>query len=950
MTKNRVSYTLEADPTKFLIMVEKGWLVAQFLDAVRDKKKMDDLCKVWKDGISLPLEDEFDRWWEEGKIFRVTSQDVIPEPLEPAPPPATGTLTGTRTTTVGGGTGTVVRLNPVKFPYDVFTNVSEDSFKRGDKIDIEHDCTVDQVKEKVEALLRNMRGVDIPEPHELHVFLPGGLPFLHGTVQDWYDATDVNRHNLYVVVTRPLGDAVDRVITNVADCSSDFMKSLLSPLYDSTPQGYFEMACLLGYFQYDGHHTQDILLRLARVTRFAPLVCSLYRFLEHEEVNGRNIIAITAILHTLFKSIPRDNIANRNVLERSLKLMSVILLVGVEGNQYLNLYASDWDANTKDVDYLEAYCRDHGQQRHFVIWQNDTVDPSVVGLDIVKLALDEIDDVFSTVSSLKPLSPATARYVHGTAILKGAANSILMLGHVHGDRNQVVIIDPANGRRTDKNIETMCADLGDRTVDDICGLDAGWTSQVIEVLFDESISMVKLLDGHTHRGHPENSRIEYAKQFLRALMARTYAYRVSSVFGLITFNKTIVDRCVLSPLVSDFTEAIAGLKPAAGTVLWDAIDSACKTIRDYNVRTDGDEEMIVHPNAVQRILVISDGRDEGSVHNPWEVAATCIRNRVVVDSVLVATDDDNIDLCLLCQLTGGMAFRTESLEAGLALFEQEAFLNIDVRRTPGACSPDDLTKAFWDRRMRTLDAEHAYSGAPANKVRYECETGFAIHSPAMIAYLAQERNPPTTQRATRIVSELKYILNRPDPNVQVWVNAFAWEKWRVFVKGPDRTPYAGKWWSLYVTFPPNYPSCPPIFRFVSVPYHPNVSADGKVIFGAVDEDYRCDKRVHTMIMDVIRLLEHPELEQAIQPRIAEQYRRDRGAFENQARIGANAQAKNEIDEYDYMQGIQRADPPRKGARYDDRPPSQLTATITKPGVNVLPTGNDAMVDDGDVKD
>ena len=62
-TKNRVNYTLEDEPTKYLMMVEKDWMVADFLDAVRDKKNMDDLCKVWKDGVCLPLEDALDAWW-----------------------------------------------------------------------------------------------------------------------------------------------------------------------------------------------------------------------------------------------------------------------------------------------------------------------------------------------------------------------------------------------------------------------------------------------------------------------------------------------------------------------------------------------------------------------------------------------------------------------------------------------------------------------------------------------------------------------------------------------------------------------------------------------------------------------------------------------------------------------------------------------------------------------
>ena len=902
--------------------------MCDFVDLVREKRSMDDLCAVFKDGQALPLEDQFDTWYEADKVFQVTSAGVEPLPLgdpqesteQPPPPPPPPTPKDT---------------------YTVYTNLSENSLKRGDRIDVDPQDTVEQVKEKVEALLRNMPGVDVPEPHELHIFLPGGLPFLRGTLQDWQDASDFQKCILYVVVTRPLGDAVDRVITNVVDCSSDFMKNLLSPLYDSTPLGYFEMACILGYFQYDGPQTQDLFLRLARTTRFAPLICSLYRFMEHEEINGRNIIAITGVLHTLFKSIPREDIPNQNVLERTLKFMSIVSLV--DGCDFLELYASDWDANTDNKQYLEYYCKQNAQQKHFVVWQKDTTGEEFRWLDLVKLNLAEVDDVFGTVNSLKPLSPATARYVHGTTILKGSANSLVMLGHVHGDRNRITIVDPSNGRKQDKDIEDLCRETGDRTVDQLRGVQSYATSQIIEIVFDESISMEKALN-RKRAASTDVTRIALAKQFLSAFMARTYAYRVPSIFGLIGFSKKPTERLSLSPLVSDFDEAIASAKLDYGTTLWDAIESACNAIHDFNVRDDGDGEEVIHPNAAQRILVISDGADENSERNPWDVAAKCVRNGIIVDAVIVSTVDENDDLCILCQLTGGMSYRTRTVEDGLALFEQEAFLNINVRRLGAIPEPDEVNLNLWQQRARRFDPDTAYSTLPTNKVRYECENGFAIQSPLYVAYVAQENHPPRTQSQIRIVSELKYIFNRPNPNIQVWVNAFAWEKWRVFLKGPEGTPYAGKWWSVYVTFPPNYPTSPPAFRFVSIPYHPNVSAEGKVIFGKVEEDYRSTDRVYDMIVAVLDLLQNPELGQAIQTRIVEQYRNDRRAFENQARVQSNAEAKDEIDQYDYMRGIQRSDEPPKTPDMNDGVVSQILATITRPKRNTLPGGEEDKAD------
>ena len=918
-------------------MFPAGQTVADFLDFVKDKAGNDDLCHVWRAGVECPLEDLFDLWWESEVDFQITSQDVRPEPVAP-PPGGEEEEDKAKTQTIPTATGTGrQRLDPRKFSYTIYTNVSEQSFKEGDTIDIEHDCNVDQVKEKIEQLLRNMEGVVLPEPHELHVFLPGGLPFLGGTLYDWcVTATDVSKHNIYVVVSRPLGPSVNRVIPELADCSSDEMKRLLSPLHDSTPQGYAEMACLLGYIQHGGSQTENLLKQLARVTRFAPLVCSLYRIMEQEEIIGLNVIAITGVLHALFKSIPATVPPDTHVLDRTLQFATIVLLIS--GGDFLKLYASDWNEETTQDDPVEDYCKTTGQQRHFVVWLEDTLEPSIEGCNIVKMSDEQIGDIFGANPALKPVSPLTTRYLYSTVVMKGRANPMLMIGHVSGNRNEVRYVDPAIGRTSTRNIEDLGREIGDREIDDVGELESERTGQVVEILFDESLSMNTDLSGHRApvRAHPELARIEFAKRFLNVFMARTYAYRVASVFGLITFNKKFTERSRLSPIVSDFETATRDIKLGAGTYIWDVLIAAGKTIRDYSIREFEDGvQLPVHPNAVQRILVISDGRDEGSERKPWEAAAHCIQNNIVVDSVLIATDDDNEDLAILCELTGGLAFRVESLEQGLELFEQEAFLNIGIRRR-GRGFAGELNEAFWERRVRSFNPANGYARNAPNLSLYEAEHPHDISSLEYIAYLSQTKEMrPTNQRFVRIACEVKYIRNRPSDDLKVWVNSLSWDRWRVFIKGPAGTPYAGKWWSLYVTFPAHYPTCPPIIRFLSVPYHPNVSNEGRVIFSKIDEGYRSSLRVLEILTSLIDLLRTPELGEPIQTRIAEDYR-NRAEFERTATRVTNEQAKANIDDYPYMKDVKRDEnPPERVRQGGDDLPDQLTATRTRPTGQIL---------------
>jgi ubiquitin-protein ligase len=58
-------------------------------------------------------------------------------------------------------------------------------------------------------------------------------------------------------------------------------------------------------------------------------------------------------------------------------------------------------------------------------------------------------------------------------------------------------------------------------------------------------------------------------------------------------------------------------------------------------------------------------------------------------------------------------------------------------------------------------------------------------------------------------------------------------RWRVWVEGPDGTPFEGGIFRTTMEFPENYPMAPPTVTFVSDFFHPNVYEDGKVCFVSV---------------------------------------------------------------------------------------------------------------------
>ena len=808
----------------------------------------------------------------------------------------------------------LVETVPKPSEYTVFTNLTIESLVSGDMIDIYENLPLEEVKAVLLELLRHL-GVPLPREFEIHVFLPGGIPFLGGTLDDWKEAMEVSRRNLYVVVTRKLDRAPGTVIEELGDFSSDTMRNLLSPLYESTPAGLAQMAAFLGYCQHDGPETETLLLLFAQVTGFAPMICSLYRLLEKEQVTGLDVVTITAVLPTLLNSIPKRPFANENVLEHTLELVSTLMLL--ERPPLLNLLAFNWNTDEARKTALGRYCSNTKQQNHIVVWLKDTTQPDFVGNMIQRFEDDSWQDVFTYVKALKPFSPASAQVFYSPAILKGVANPLVFLAHVGGNHNRIKYLDPASGKQVEEDVDTLAKEVGDTTIEGTDGLESQQLNQVIEVLFDESSSMNSLLD----KSDANVSRIQGAKECLRAFKSRTIAYRVASVFGIISFGSAVRERCELSPLVSDFETGLDAVTAKGITPLWDAISMAVTKICDYT--KPGDRKDQVSCDAHKRILVISDGGDCGSVSKAWDVVAQCIANNVTVDSVLL--DASNVELRVFCTMTGGLTLTVTNINEGLSVFEQEAFLNNAVR-TRAQPHKGPVNEEIWKECIAraTLDSKPNRNNMIPNMEAEKASERVVLISPKYASWLSINENPPEGRRMIRITSEFKYIANRPSEDSQVWIHKFEWEKWRVFIRGPAGTPYEGRWWSLCISFPESYPVHPPNIRFVSIPHHPNVSDEGKLLFDMIDDGYTSDIRVHDIIVAIVKLLSSPELTHPIQARIAETYK-NRELFNEMARRAASEQAKKDISEYPYFHAAK--DPTDLGdLRFDDMSYTQLQMT------------------------
>jgi ubiquitin-protein ligase len=172
------------------------------------------------------------------------------------------------------------------------------------------------------------------------------------------------------------------------------------------------------------------------------------------------------------------------------------------------------------------------------------------------------------------------------------------------------------------------------------------------------------------------------------------------------------------------------------------------------------------------------------------------------------------------------------------------------------------------------------------------------------------------QRFGRILRELKYIMNHIDKSITVFVNYQRIEKIRAFFQGPE-----GRFWSIYVTFPAQYPTHPPFVRFTSIPYHPNISSEGRALFSLVEHEYNPGVTVCQIIERARAILAEPELEEPLQQRILDELKHNREEYVRKAAEVAEREGKLAIADFDFAPPTVRLytqqDAPAGASEFDD---------------------------------
>ena len=126
-------------------------------------------------------------------------------------------------------------------------------------------------------------------------------------------------------------------------------------------------------------------------------------------------------------------------------------------------------------------------------------------------------------------------------------------------------------------------------------------------------------------------------------------------------------------------------------------------------------------------------------------------------------------------------------------------------------------------------------------------------------------------------------------------------QWRITMVGPQGTPYQGGLYTIFATFPPDYPVHGPEFKFINPIYHLNVDFKkdkGQICLSSIN-DWRIRGKVkdlpfYTMkqaLFDIFCLFYNQGVIGAYDPAMADQYLHHRAEFDAEAKKWTEKYAK-----------------------------------------------------------
>lgn len=108
-------------------------------------------------------------------------------------------------------------------------------------------------------------------------------------------------------------------------------------------------------------------------------------------------------------------------------------------------------------------------------------------------------------------------------------------------------------------------------------------------------------------------------------------------------------------------------------------------------------------------------------------------------------------------------------------------------------------------------------------------------------------------------------------------------RWQGVLYGQNDTPYEGGKFQLSIVFPDQYPIKPPLIKFLTKIYHPNIKFDGAICLDVLRQHWSPALGVSGILMSIIALLDQPNPNDPLNSEAGRLMQQDKERFDMMAR-------------------------------------------------------------------
>lgn len=150
-------------------------------------------------------------------------------------------------------------------------------------------------------------------------------------------------------------------------------------------------------------------------------------------------------------------------------------------------------------------------------------------------------------------------------------------------------------------------------------------------------------------------------------------------------------------------------------------------------------------------------------------------------------------------------------------------------------------------------------------------------------------------RDSRISHEMALLATDPLEGVSLKpIDNVFYGEWHACICGPSGSPFEGGVFYLSVHVPCRYPMDPPIVRFLTKIFHPNISRHGDIGLDSLHHNWSLALTLSKTLLSIQSLLTDPYTKVCMEPDIGNMYRENVALYEHTARLWTMLYAKHHL--------------------------------------------------------